>query len=185
MKQAQLHCSVSNNNTNNLTWHTSVNMAFTAVWGIPTSVKSPMQMNVQTLRQMWLKSVHVCLKSKNSWSLSCSLATMLVGFLSVCPHAPQKRSGDSAHLSGLKTDSLKGSKSQVVHVGELSEPADDAEKEFIYLNIPICGMTYNKMRKVLWRLTASPSCTWLPVGSVESRECRNKVTTVRWPGCCC
>lgn len=35
-------------------------------------------------------------------------------------------------------------------------------------------------------LTAvSPSCTWLPVGSVEPRESRDKVTTVRRSSCCC
>lgn len=34
-----------------------------------------------------------------------------------------------AHLSGLKADSLKSSKSQVVPVGELSESTDDPGKQ--------------------------------------------------------
>ena len=46
----------------------------------------------------------------------------------------EKEEWDAAHLSGLKTDGLQSSKSQVVPVSELSEPTDDtasAERRWI------------------------------------------------------
>lgn len=41
----------------------------------------------------------------------------------------KKQKGATAHLSGLKADGLEGSESQVVPVGELCEPTDDAGKQ--------------------------------------------------------
>lgn len=99
---------------------------------------------------------------------------------------PSAGAGRRPHLSGLEADGLQGSKGQVALVGELGEPTDDSVTEITFICSLFQGCSHGLLNGVQTVSTAvSPSCTWLPVGGVESRESRDKVTPVRRSSLCC